>query len=69
MSVHEILIAVMAAFAALGFVLLRAMGAMIYKEQGAFSFEDQVELARLFSSEIEYSDENLDILLDCLYGE
>ncbi len=58
-----------AAFAALGFVLLRALGAMIYKEQGAFSFEDQVELARLFSSEIEYSDENLDILLDCLYCE
>lgn len=53
-----------AGFAALGYTLLHAMGAVIWTRTGEFTFEQQVELARLFSSEIEYSDENLDILLD-----
>jgi len=55
------------AFAALGYEIITALGAILWQEKGQFSFEDQVELARLFSSEIEYSDENLDILLDELY--
>ena len=37
---------------------------MLWTEQGRFDFEDQAELARLFSSELEYSEENLDALLD-----
>ncbi len=53
-----------AAFAALGYELLRAMGAVQWTLTGSFTVEDQIELARLFSSEIEYSDENLYILLD-----
>ena len=53
-----------AAFAAFGYLLLHAMGAVLFAETGSFSFEDQCELARLFSAEIEYSDENLDILLE-----
>ena len=60
----EVELAARAAFAALGYTLLRAIGAAIWTETGAFPFEQQVELARLFSSEIEYSDENLDILLE-----
>ena len=36
-------------------------------ESGDFSFEDQVELCRLFSSEIEYCEENLYAILDELY--
>jgi len=52
-----------AAFAAFGYLLLRALGAMCYAKTGVFSFEDQCELARLFSAEIEYSDENPDILM------
>jgi len=51
-------------FAALGYMIIHALGAMQWREKGTFSFADQVELARLFSSEIEYSDENLEILLD-----
>lgn len=55
-----------AAFTAFGWMLLRAIGAALYAKNGGFTFEDQVELARLFSSEIEYSDENLPALLDAL---
>lgn len=54
------------AFAALGYTLLRAIGAAVWSHTGRFSAEDQVELARLFSSEIEYSQDNMDILLDAL---
>ena len=32
----------------------------------ALSFKEKLEIARLYSSEIEYSDENVDILLDLL---
>lgn len=60
-------LALRAEFAALGYVLLYTIGAVIWTETGNFTFEQQVELARLFSSEIEYSDENLDILLDELF--
>ena len=51
-------------FAAFGHQLLRALGAVLWTEEGRFSFEQQAELARLFSSELEYSEENLDALLD-----
>ena len=57
-------LAAKAGFAALGYTLLHAIGAVTWTETGRFSFEQQVELARLFSSEIEYSQENLDAILD-----
>lgn len=63
-AVDEADLAVRAGFAALGYTILRAMGAVIWTQTGEFSFEQQVELARLFSSEIEYSDENVGLLLD-----
>lgn len=53
-----------AAFAALGCKILHALGALLYTKTHEFTFSDQVELARLFSSEIEYSDENVYLLLD-----
>lgn len=56
-----------AAFAVLGYELLRAIGAVQWTLTGTFTIEDQIELARLFSSEIEYSDENFYLLLDELY--
>jgi lysine-N-methylase len=65
-AVGEWDLAACAGFAALGYTMIYALGAMLRQKNGAFSFDDQVELARLFSSEIEYSDENLDILLDAL---
>ena len=60
----ETSLAARASFAALGYTLLHAMGAAIWTKTGAFPFEQQVELARLFSSEIEYSQDNMDALFD-----
>lgn len=56
-----------AAFAVLGYHLIHALGAVMFTLRGGFTFEDQVELARLFSSEIEYCEENLYAILDELY--
>ena len=47
--------------------MIYAIGAAIWTEKGEFTFEDNVETARLFSSEIEYSEDNMDALLDELY--
>ena len=55
-----------AAFAALGYKLIFAAGAATFEKNGKFDISDQIELCRLFSSEVEYSDENLHILFDCL---
>ena len=55
-----------AAFAALGYTLLYALGALMWTQSGDFTFAEQVELCRMFSSEIEYSDENVYVLLDVL---
>ncbi len=60
----EVELAARAAFSALGYTLLHAIGAAIWTETGTFPFEQQLELTRLFSAEIEYSVENLDSLLD-----
>ncbi len=53
-----------AAFVAWGYSLLHALGAVLWTKNDSFTFENQVELARLFSSELEYSEENMDLLLD-----
>lgn len=58
-----------AAFAVLGYRLVHALGAAIFTLRGTFTFEDQVELVRLFSSEIEYCEDNLYAILDELYEE
>ena len=56
-----------AAFAALAYTVIYALGAAMRQKNGEFAIADQVEICRLFSSEIEYSDENLYILLDEMY--
>jgi len=56
-----------ACFAVMGCEVLYRMGAAMWTESREFSFEHQVELARMFSSEIEYSEENLERLFDLLY--
>jgi len=60
----DIDLAARCSFAAFGYELLRHLGARIWSQTGQFSFEQQVELARLFSSELEYSEENMDAILD-----
>lgn len=51
-------------FIASAYEFLYALGATTYYSKGDLTFDDQVELVRLFSSEIEYSDENLYTLFD-----
>ncbi len=53
-----------ARFAALCVMLAKAIGAVTFKLTGSFDTEAQIELARMLSSEIEYSDENLYAILD-----
>lgn len=54
------------AFAFFGVMFIRAVGAHIYSKTGSFDIDAQIELARMFSSEIEYSDENLYKLFELL---
>lgn len=61
--------ALYAAFAVLSYNLVHTLGAVIFTEKGDFTVDNQIELVRLFSSEIEYSDENLDIILSELENE
>ena len=61
-------LAVRAQFAVLCYTVLSAIGAVLFTKNGHFTFEEHCELARAFSAEIEYSDENLDILWDTLGG-
>ena len=43
--------------------LLVSLGAFWYAERGDFTVEDAIELCRLFSSEIEYNEDNLEAIL------
>jgi len=60
---------VYSAFAILSYELIYNLGAVIFTEKGDFTIDNQLEIIRLFSSEIEYSDENLDIILNELENE
>ena len=53
-----------AAFAVLSTAMLYALGAAARTERGALSFAERVELARLWSANIEYSEENMRAVLD-----
>ncbi len=55
-----------AAFAALCRKIIFALGAINFEEKGSLDFDERVDICRLFSSEIEYSDENLHYLFDML---
>jgi len=58
--------ALFAAFCVLAVKFISALCAAHRKSRGACTPETLCEYARMFSSEIEYSDENIDILLDLL---
>ena len=55
-----------AVFAVLSTRFLRQLGAWQYQKTGRFVQDDQIELARLYSAEIEYSQENLDAVFEAL---
>lgn len=46
--------------------LLFSLGALHLLLHGEFTVEDQIELCRLYSAEVEYSDDNMDALFDAL---
>ena len=49
-------------FADFVYKLIFSIGAVMYTVNGDFTFTDQIELVRMFSSEIEYSDQNIEII-------
>ncbi|MBQ0012242.1 MAG: flagellin lysine-N-methylase [Clostridiales bacterium] len=51
-------------FGVLAVSIIEWMGAAHYHEASTFTLADQIELVRMFSSEIEYSDENVDCILE-----
>ena len=57
-----------ATFAVMSVYLIYLLGALHFADIGSFSIDDQIELARMYSSEIEYSQENLDTLFDAFYA-
>lgn len=57
-----------ARFAVFACLVIGRIGCAMWTEKREFSVEDQVELVRMFSSEVEYSEENLDHVLDELYA-
>ena len=65
-AADEVDLAARAAFAALGYAVIYSLGAILWTRNGCFTFDDQVELARHFSAELEYSEENLNAIFDAL---
>ena len=55
------------AFAVLSYRLIYALSVGMFAKNGSFTFEDMAELCRLYSAEIEYSEENTEAVLDELY--
>ncbi len=55
-----------AAFAVLSVRLLASLGALHFLLHGTFTVDDQIGLCRLYSAEVEYSDDNLNALYDAL---
>ena len=54
------------AFVALGFKMIYRLCALQYSKAGTLSVDDIVEICRMYSSEIEYNDDNIEALLDVL---
>lgn len=57
------------AYAALMWTILRKLCAVHASVHGSVSMEDFVQLCRMYSSEIEYSDVNVDAILDEIHSE
>lgn len=55
-----------AAFVAFGYHIVHSIGAAFWTKNRRFSLDDQLDLVRQFSAELEYSDDNTDALLDAM---
>ncbi len=58
-----------AAFAVLSYIMIRDLCRTHAVLHGSVDLDDLVEIARQYSAEIEYSDENVEALLDALFEE
>ena len=58
-----------AAFCVLSYHIIRALCRVHAVLHGSVALDDLVEIARQYSAEIEYSDENVEALLDALFEE
>ena len=61
--------AVRVAFAVLMYSIVYELGCVVFCEKGELSVEDLIEIARMLSSEIEYSEENTDAVIYRLYDD
>ena len=55
-------------FAALSCMIILLASLTCFKDNNALSFESKVDLCRMYSAEIEYSDENTERILDTLFA-
>ena len=59
-----------AQFAVVSFLTIRDMALVRFDNRGHFTVQDCIDVARIYSKEVEHSEENLDLLRDCfLYDE
>lgn len=59
-----------ARFAVVSFLTIRDMALVRFATRGHFTVQDCIDVARIYSKEVEHSEENLDLLRDCfLYDE
>ncbi len=65
-AIDEWELAARAAFVAFGYRIVYALGASLWTKNQEFSIEDQIDLVRQFSAELEYSEENLDALFNSM---
>ncbi len=54
-------------FVNLCYTIVKSIGTALYNKNGKFTTEEQIDLCRMFSSELEYSDENINLILDELF--
>ena len=57
------------AFGVFAVRLVRRIHSLLWAEKGESTLQERIDVCRMFSAEIEYSDENLDAVLDRLYTE
>ncbi len=66
-AVDEFDLADRAAFVAFGYHIVYSVGVAMWTKNRHFSLDDQIDLVRQFSAELEYSDDNMDALLNAMY--
>lgn len=57
-------------FSMMSFLVIRDMDAVSYRKEGRFSLEQRIDMARIYSKEVEHSEDNLRMLSEaCVFDE